>query len=130
MVPWQELITDGCRNLFEWGPGLLLAVIILYGIYKILLHFGREVGMKIIGALEKPAEALNKQAQSMDKLTNSIQDYVGRDANEHQEIIILQKVIRQEIKETRKQTDEYMMKMKEQSDRIENYFKESPDGRS
>lgn len=128
MISWGELINQGCRNIFEWGPGLLLAIIILYGIYKILLHFGKEVGVKIICALEKPAAALNKQAESMDKLTNSIQDYVGRDANEHQEIIILQKVIRKELKEIREQTREDMKRIGEQSDRIEKYFKVNRDG--
>ena len=130
MGQWKEIFNLGCRSIFEWGPGLLLAVIILYGIYKILLHFGKEVGVKIIGALEKPAAALEKQAQSMDRLTTSVRDYVARDGSEHQEIIILQKVIRQELKETRKQAEEDMVTIREQSDRIERHMKEIPHGGS
>ena len=33
----------------------------------------------------------------MDRLTNSLQQYVGRDQKEHREIIILQKVILERI---------------------------------
>jgi len=102
-----------------WGPGIVFAVLMLYGLYKLLYKISTEVGLKIVGALEKPAEALSKQANSMDRLTISIQDYVGRDGNEHQEIIILQKVIRQELKGVR-----------EQSSRIENQLEEIKDGRS
>lgn len=102
MGDWQEIFNIGCRNLFEWGPGLLLSVIILFGLYKVLLRLGREVGLKIITALEKPAAALNQQAASMDKLTVSIKDYVGRDQNEHREIIILQKIILEKIEDLRR----------------------------
>ncbi len=97
MGSWQEIFNMGCRNLFEWGPGLLLAVVILYGLYKMVLRLGKEVGIKIIGALEKPAAALNQQAESMDRLTNSIQEYVSRDQTEHKEMILLLKVISNKV---------------------------------
>jgi hypothetical protein len=126
----KGLFFDACSNAMKWGPGLLIALFMLYGAYKLLLRLGRDVGMRIADAIEKPTAALTVQANSMDRLTTSIREYVGRDANEHQEIIILQKVIRQEIRETKQQTDEYMKKMKEQSERMEKYLKESADGRS
>ncbi len=97
MGSWQEIFNMGCRNLFEWGPGLLLAIVILYGLYKMVLRLGQEVGIKIIGALEKPAAALNQQAESMDRLTNSIQEYVSRDQTEHKEMILLLKVISNKV---------------------------------
>jgi len=77
----------------DWGPGLLIALIMLYGLYRLLLRLGEKVGIKILGALEKPSAALNQQAESMDRLTLSIKDYVGRDQSEHREIIMLQKII-------------------------------------
>lgn len=126
MDGWQEIFSVGCRNLFEWGPGFLFAMITLYGLYRLLFHLGRDVGIKIVGALEKPTDALSQQAASMDRLTVSIKDYVGRDTNEHQEIIILQKIIRQELRETR----ENLRDLKEQSNRIEKQFEENPHGRS
>lgn len=88
-----------------WGPGILIAFVMLYGLYKLLYKIATNVGLKIVGALEKPAEALSSQAQSMDRLTSSIQSYVGRDQSEHREIIILQKVILDEVRIIRGEAD-------------------------
>lgn len=77
----------------DWGPGLFIALIMLYGLYKLLLKLGKDVGIKIIGALEKPATALHLQAEAMDRLTGSIKDYVTHDRTEHREMIILLKLI-------------------------------------
>lgn len=80
-----------------WGPGMVIGIAMLYLGYRLLFGLGK-YGIKKIGeALEKPAEALNMQAQSMDRLTTSIQSYVVRDQSEHREIIILQKVILEKI---------------------------------
>jgi hypothetical protein len=87
----------------DWGPGLLIALVMLYGLYKLLLRLGEKVGLKILGALEKPAAALNQQAESMDRLTISIRDYVSRDQYEHKEMIILQKVILQKIENLKRE---------------------------
>jgi hypothetical protein len=88
----------------DWGPGLLIALVMLYGLYRLILYLikkiyclGKEVGVNIVTAVEKSAGALNLQAQSMDKLTNSIQGYVGRDETEHREIILLLKVISNKV---------------------------------
>ena len=81
----------GCVT--DWGPGMLLAVLIVYAAYKLLFRLGADVGTKVVAALEKPAEALSQQARSMEKLTDSIQNFVKSDRTEHREIIMLQKVI-------------------------------------
>jgi hypothetical protein len=93
MDPWKEIFAQGCRSFFEWGPGLLLAVVMLFGLYKLI----KGIGLKIVAALEKPTQALMTQAQSMDKLTGSIQEYVSRDQTEHKEIILLLKVISNKV---------------------------------
>jgi len=68
---------------------MLIAGLMLYGLYR----FIRTMGMRIVDALEKPSGALNQQAQSMDRLTNAIHNYIERDLSEHREIIVLQKII-------------------------------------
>ena len=88
MDGWKEIFTRGCTSILESGPGYILALIMLYGLYRII----RGVGMKIVGALDKPTAALTTQANSMDRLTGSIQEYVARDRSEHREMIILLKV--------------------------------------
>lgn len=97
-MEWTQLFQKGCNSLFDWGPGTLIAALILYGIYKILLKLGRDVGVKIVGALEKPAEALNKQAESMDHLTGAIEKFMSIDRYEHREMIVLLKVIAGRLK--------------------------------
>jgi len=98
---FRQLFFDACSNAIKWGPGLLIALVMLYGLYR-LIH---SIGLKIVGALEKPTAALMMQANSMDKLTGSIQAFVGRDQSEHREIIILQKVILQQIENLRGDRD-------------------------
>jgi len=83
--------------LKEWGPGLLIALVMLFGLYKLLLKLGEKVGGKILGALEKPSSALEKQAVAMDRLTDSIKDYVICDRSDHREMIILLKLISERI---------------------------------
>ncbi len=117
----RNLFFDACTNAIKWGPGILIVLVMLYGLYKLI----QGIGLKVVGALEKPTQALMTQAQSMDRLTNSIEEYVHRDTNEHQEIIILQKVIRGELKETRERVKE----IKDQSDRIEKFLDGREHGR-
>ena len=86
----RNLFFDACTNAIKWGPGMLIALVMLYGLYRFLLKI-----------FDKPTQALMNQAQSMDRLTSSLQSYVGRDISEHREIIILQKVILQQIEHLR-----------------------------
>jgi len=88
-MDWIQIFAKGCNSFIDWGPGMVIAALVLYGLYRLT----RGIGLKIVAALEKPAEALNHQAESMDKLTGSIQGFVDRDRSEHREIIILQKVL-------------------------------------
>jgi hypothetical protein len=88
-------------SIKAWGPGILIAIFMLYGLYRFLYKIATNVGMKIVGALEKPAEALSSQARSMDRLSNCIERSMDRDQLEHKEIIILQKVILEEVKKVR-----------------------------
>jgi hypothetical protein len=99
---WTQIFEKGCNAFIDWGPGMLIAALVLYGLYRFIL----KVGMKIVGALEKPTDALTMQAHSMDALTQSLREYVGRDKLEHKEIIILQKVILEEIERLRRDRDD------------------------
>ena len=96
---------DDLRWMWEsikaWGPGMFIGLAVLYAGYKLLFNLGKYAIRKIGEALEKPAEALSSQARSMDRLTVSIKDYMGRDQSEHREIIILQKVILEEVRNLR-----------------------------
>jgi hypothetical protein len=88
-----EIFTGkGFELLITWGPGLFIAALMLYGLYKLVYKIWMNIGLKIVEALEKPAAALSQQAQSMDRLTRSLEAYILRDQSEHREIIILLKI--------------------------------------
>lgn len=89
--------TKFIESIIDHGPGMVLAIIILYGIYKLF----RLLGLRFVSSMEDQAKALTVQADSMKNLTQSLQQYMGRDQLEHKEIIILQKVILEEIKKVR-----------------------------
>jgi hypothetical protein len=90
----RELFFDACSNAIKWGPGMLIALVMLYGLYRVILK-----------VFDKPTQALMNQAQSMDRLTTSISEYVKADRSEHREIIILQKVILEKIENWRRDVD-------------------------
>lgn len=89
----EPILQKGFNSLIDWGPGMLIAALILWGLYR----FIKSVGMRIVEALEKPSGALSQQAQSMDRLTQALHNYIARDLSEHREIIILQKIIIEKI---------------------------------
>ena len=115
----------GCA--IDWGPGMLIGVMILIGLYKIAIKLGRDVGLKIVAALEKPAQALNSQAQSMDRMTGSIQEFVGRDRSEHREIIILLKVVSERVDRFQEDRGKELGKI---SYRLDEIAREVKDGRN
>ncbi|MDI6755341.1 MAG: hypothetical protein QME78_13220 [Thermodesulfobacteriota bacterium] len=82
----RDLFFDAFSNAIKWGPGMILALVMLYGLYRVILKI-----------FDKPTQALMNQASSMDRLSTSIQEYVKQDRSEHREIIILQKVILEKI---------------------------------
>lgn len=78
----QELL----RSAIQWGPGMVLGIIILFGLYRL----AKTVGMKLVASSEK-------QAIAIEGLTKSIEDFMARDNSEHREMIILLKVIMEKI---------------------------------
>lgn len=81
------------KSLIFWGPGAVLAVVIIIAIYKLAEKFIPE----FIKTQIDLAEATGRQAQSMEGLKDSIQGFVTKDNTEHREIIILQKCIMEKI---------------------------------
>ncbi len=81
------------ESLIQWGPGMVMAALVLYGLFRLV----NTVGIKMVAASEQQAAALSAQAESMQALTKSLQDFVSRDNNEHKEILIMLKLIWQRI---------------------------------
>lgn len=77
------------QSIIDHGPGMVIAVIILVGLFRLF----KDVGLKIADSAHQMASAVEVQTESMKSLGNTFQQYVSRDNTEHREIIILLKVI-------------------------------------
>ncbi|MEJ2183393.1 MAG: hypothetical protein P8Y66_07700 [Nitrospirota bacterium] len=82
------------KALINAGVGAAIAVVILVGLYRI----ARGLGEKFIEAEHRQAEAMGAQAQSVEELTRSLSDFMGRDSSEHREILVLLRFIAQQQK--------------------------------
>ena len=76
------------QALINAGGGLLIALVILVGLYRL----ADKHGTQFIQAQQSQAVAMGKQADAMEDMRTSIKDFIGRDNSEHREILILQKM--------------------------------------
>jgi len=88
--------TELIGTLINAGIGGAIASLIIYLIYKLVSRLALDVGMKMVHAFESQADAITRQAQSMEILTESIKDFVGRDGSEHREMLVLLRFIAQQ----------------------------------
>lgn len=87
--------SETIKYLAEWGPGLVIGVLILAGLFRL----ADKVGMRLVAASEKQATALSAQAQSMESLTGALREFVTRDSSDHREMLVLLRLIAQEQQE-------------------------------
>jgi hypothetical protein len=87
LTSWGTLF----RSLVFWGPGAVLAVVIVLCLYKLAGRFLAQ----FIGTQEALAIATAKQADSMEGMRDAVQAYVTKDNLEHKEILVLLKYIAQ-----------------------------------
>lgn len=80
------------KRAVEWGPGLLIGVLIVGGFFRL----ADRVGMRMVAASEKQATALSAQAQSMESLTSALREFVTRDSSEHREMLVLLRFLSQD----------------------------------
>ncbi|MDA8155910.1 MAG: hypothetical protein M0Z52_05595 [Actinomycetota bacterium] len=87
------------QALINAGGGLLIALVILFGLYRLANRFGG----RFIAAQQAQAEALGAQAQSlarqavsMEDLKECINSLISRDNSEHREMLVLLKYIAQQ----------------------------------
>lgn len=79
------------------GVGGIIALVIIYLAYRLLSELMTKVGADMVSAFQSQATAMTRQAESMEGLTKSLQEYVTRDTSEHREIIILLKVANERL---------------------------------
>ena len=99
-MTWDELL----RQLCFWGPGALIAGVLILAIYKLASKFLDKIltgfmaiGQDFVCAQKEQAVSLAKMAQGTEGLRDSINNFVGRDNQEHREMIILMKYTREQV---------------------------------
>lgn len=91
MTPEQlELI----KSLLDLGGTAFVVSIAIFFGYKLLGSFG----VPFISSQRDIATAMGQQAQSMSSMTGAVQDFIGRDHNEHKEILLGLQVVGKELK--------------------------------
>ncbi len=83
------------QALINAGGGLMIALVILVGLYRL----ADKHGAKFIEAQQSQAVAMGKQAEAMEEMKTSIKEFIGRDNSEHREILILQKMTIDKLKD-------------------------------
>ncbi len=88
-MDWNEVL----KSLVFWGPGMIIAVVLIAAFYKLADKYLGE----FIKAQQGQAESLAKLAQGTEGLRDSIQGFITRDNSEHREMTILLKYIVQKL---------------------------------
>ena len=84
-VGWSEVL----KSLCFWGPGMLIAAILIAALYKLADKYLGE----FIMAEQGQASSLAALARGTEGLRDSLQSFVTRDTQEHREMIILLKCV-------------------------------------
>ncbi len=84
-MDWADIF----KSLIFWGPGAVIAGYIIFILYKL----ANTLGLEFIKVQREQAQALARQAQSMEGLTGSIQSFVNRDNQEHKDMMIMLRIV-------------------------------------
>jgi hypothetical protein len=100
MLSWGEVL----KSLCFWGPGAVIAGLIIVAFYKLGCKALDKAGDLVkgfagdfVGAQQAQAESLAKLAQGTEGLRDTIQGFVTKDNAEHREMLILQKCIMEKL---------------------------------
>lgn len=88
-MEWVEII----KTLVFWGPGAVIAALIIFSLYKLADKFAG----RAIEAQQAQAVALAAQADAMKNLQQTMSEYISRDNGEHREMLVLMKYTAQHI---------------------------------
>jgi hypothetical protein len=95
-VDWCEVL----KSLCFWGPGMVIAGIMIAALYKLADKYLGE----FIRAQQGQAASLAQLAQGTEGLRDSVQAFVARDNREHREMIILLKCVTDKLEKIEEQT--------------------------
>ena len=94
-MEWTEIF----KTLIFWGPGAIIAAVIIYTLYKLADKYLGE----FIRAQQGQAESLAKLARGSEGLKDCIETFCNRDNSEHREMTILLKVLVDKVEATDKE---------------------------
>lgn len=92
---------DALRIAADLGGSTVIALAIVYFVYKIFCRFGAafiEAGTAFIQAHQQIAESMGAQAESLSKMRDGIDRFITKDNTEHREILLGVQVMGDELK--------------------------------
>lgn len=117
-MDWDSIL----RNLVFWGPGALIAALLILAFYRLADKFIEKfvsgflsIGQDFIIAQKDQAASLAKMAQGTEGLRDCINAFVNRDNQEHREMIILLKYTREQIGQMSETIESVAAHIREQS---------------
>lgn len=81
------------RILAELGSTVFVVVVGMAIAYRLALRFG----VPFIDSQQKIADAMGRQAECLTNLQSTVHEYIGRDNNDHREILLSTQVVIQEM---------------------------------
>ena len=84
------------QSFLNAGAGGAIAGLIVYLLYRLVSRLAESVGSRMVAAFEHQAAAIARQATSMEGMTHSIEEWMGRDSTEHREMLVLLRYIAQQ----------------------------------
>lgn len=94
-MDWCEVV----KSLCFWGPGMVIAGIMIAALYKLADKYLGE----FIRAQQGQAASLAQLAQGTEGLRDSVQAFVATDNREHREMIILLKCVTDKLEKIEEQ---------------------------
>ena len=92
---------EAWRILAGLGGSTVIALAIVYAIYKIFFRFGTafiEAGQSFVAAHQQIAQSMGAQAESMARMRDGLDRMIAKDNSEHREILLGVQVMGDELK--------------------------------
>jgi len=88
------------NRIIDQGAGVIVVIVIVYALVRLAMYFGKpflEAQKQQAPAMLAQAQSMQTQADCMGQMKDSVREFVGRDNNDHREILLGLQVVAKEV---------------------------------